>query len=210
MRANLQSWQALWRRIGASNDGTAPFHRMVAAYAEPFRHYHTLQHIDECLTTLDEVGDVAQDRDHIETALWLHDVVYNPRSSTNEEDSAELAGEWLAEGGVDARRIARIRTLILSTKSHEPGDLADAALLIDIDLAVLGQAPARFCSYEAAIRAEYAWAPEPQFAQARAHILRRFLERPRIYRTEPLHSRYETAARANLAASIARLSLIVT
>ncbi|HWA25203.1 MAG TPA: hypothetical protein VG734_05960, partial [Lacunisphaera sp.] len=82
---------------------------------------------------------------------------------------------------------------------------ADAALLLDIDLAILGQPAERFWQYEAAIRQEYAWVPAVTFAEKRAEILRKFLERPALYQTPAFRTRYETTARANLKAAIERL-----
>jgi predicted metal-dependent HD superfamily phosphohydrolase len=95
--------------------------------------------------------------------------------------------------------------LILRTKSHEADGDSDAALLVDIDLAILGQPAHRFWEYEAAIRAEYSWVPSPRFTQRRAEILAQFLQRPAIFSTEPLRQKYEAPARANLQAAIERL-----
>jgi len=86
----------------------------------------------------------------------------------------------------------------------------DAPLLVDIDLSILGQAEARFQEYEAQIRREYEWVPEPAFALKRAEILERFLARERIYSTEPFFSKYEKQARANLLGSIRKLRARLT
>jgi predicted metal-dependent HD superfamily phosphohydrolase len=101
-----------------------------------------------------------------------------------------------------------VRQLVLSTKTHEPAGIPDAATLIDVDLAILGQPSERYWEYERAIRAEYAWVPDATFAQKRAEILGRFLRRPVIYHTAPFHERYESAARTNLGFSIARLRAV--
>ena len=98
-----------------------------------------------------------------------------------------------------------MREFVLSTKTHEPVPTADGPLLIDIDLAILGQPADRFWQYEHDIRAEYAWVPAAVFAEKRREILQRFLLRPFVYRTEWFRERYESAARANLEAAIARL-----
>ncbi|HEY1108969.1 MAG TPA: hypothetical protein VGE76_10060 [Opitutaceae bacterium] len=144
-------------------------------------------------------------QDRLAAALWFHDAGYDPYSTSNEDDSAALAYECLTEAHVDSEAVTHIRHLILCTKTHNPSGVADADLLIDIDLAILGQPAARFWEYEAAIRAEYAWVPWPTYAEKRAAILTRFLHRPAIYRTGSFQSRYEATARASLAAAIARL-----
>jgi predicted metal-dependent HD superfamily phosphohydrolase len=170
--------------------------RLVARYAEPRRRYHTLEHIRHCLREFDPA--MARDPDSVELAIWYHDAVYDPRRSDNEERSAALL---LAEFP-EARRAA---DLVLVTKHHRPAD-PDAELLVDIDLAILGQRPERFDRYERRIREEYDWVPESVFREKRAALLRAFLRRRRIYRTPSFRSRYEAAARANLARSLASLA----
>ena len=49
MSVTLAAWHALWRELGAASGDEALFHRLVAAYSERHRHYHTLQHLRECL-----------------------------------------------------------------------------------------------------------------------------------------------------------------
>lgn len=202
---SLTRWKELWVALGAQGDAAAWHRRLSTAYSEPARHYHTLQHLAECLTEFDGARASATQPDHLAAALWFHDAIYDPRSATNEEDSAALAVECLTAAHIAPSTIAHICDLILCTKTHDPADVPDAALLIDIDLAILGQPAPRFWEYEAAIRAEYAWVPWPTYAEKRAAILSRFLQRPSLYRTEPFHTRYEAPARANLTAAIARL-----
>src|SRR5690606_33773270 len=132
--------------------------------------------------------------------------VYNPRSSTNEEDSAAVVAECLDESNVAHETVELVRELVLSTKTHEPAPTPDGPLLIDIDLAILGQPAARFREYEQAIRAEYSWVPTATHAEQRTQILRRVLARPEIYRTELFHRSYELTARTNLESDIAQLS----
>lgn len=157
-------------------------------YAEPQRRYHTLEHIEHCLEEFDPRQ--AREPEAVELAIWFHDAVYDTRRAENEERSAELLLALMPEAKSAAR-------LILATKHHR-ASTPDEALLVDVDLAILGQPEARFDLYERQIREEYAWVPEPIFRQKRAAILRGFLDRPFIYGTEPFRARYEAAARRNL------------
>lgn len=205
IRTDFSRWRSLWDSLHASGD-PAPWHaRLQSAYGENTRFYHNLQHLEECLLEFDRVHSIVQQPDVLEAALWFHDAVYDPRSTTNEEDSAQLAFECFSKAKVAPETVEQIRQLILSTKSHEPISAGDGSLLIDIDLAILGQPAVRFWDYERAIRAEYAYVPEATFAEKRAQILQRFLERSSIYRTDPFRIRYESTARNNLEAAIARL-----
>lgn len=200
-RANLQNWLSLWHRCHLPGDGTAWHKRLAAAYSEPQRTYHTLQHLEECLRLLDEAtqtGLIAKP-DLIEIALWFHDAVYDPQSGENEALSGQMAVEALGESDL-SREVAR---LILLTKSHQPGDGADDAWIIDIDLGIFAQPMERVLEYERQIRAEYAWVPEEVYAEKRAEILRGFHARPQIYLTAWARERFEDRARKNLRALIA-------
>jgi predicted metal-dependent HD superfamily phosphohydrolase len=186
------------------------FHRLQAAYHERHRHYHNGHHIAECLRNLDLAATLAHEPAAIEFALWFHDAIYDPHSATNEEDSAALAESCLRSIGANGGLIPKISTLILATKHHhvEPG--TDAALLVDIDLAILGQPPEAFALYEAQIRREFNWVPNETFATKRAEILLRFLARPRIYTSQLFFDRFEATARINLQQSIQQLDAIMT
>jgi predicted metal-dependent HD superfamily phosphohydrolase len=82
---------------------------------------------------------------------------------------------------------------------------ADAPLLVDVDLSILGPPPERFWEYERQIRKEYDWVAVDVFATKRAEILQKFLERPRIYSTEMFFQKLEVQARIDLGASIRQL-----
>jgi predicted metal-dependent HD superfamily phosphohydrolase len=176
----------------------------VAAYSEPQRHYHTLQHLRECLAHLDAAASLARRPAEVELALWLHDAVYDPRASDNEERSADWAARSVRAAGCGEEVAQRIAALVLATKSHEAAADADAdtQLLLDIDLAILGASPARFAEYGRQIRAEYAHVPEGAFRERRKRVLSAFLARPRIYATAAYHDALEQRARANLRAAI--------
>ena len=197
-------WQALWTTVSARAVRACSFKDLLARYSEPQRHYHNAQHIDECLREFDLVRAQALDPAALEFAIWFHDVIYDPRASDNEEQSARFATESLKGARDDLD--ARVSDLVLTTKTHLPGSIPDAALLIDIDLSILGKPAKRFDEYEAAIREEYSWVSISVYCEKRAAILRAFLQRDRIFTTQFFHDRYEFHARQNLANSVAKLS----
>ena len=106
-----------------------------------------------------------------------------------------------------ARLAPAVATMILATRHvlADSGLAADTALLLDIDLSILGQDEATFDGYEGAVREEYAWVPEAVFRRERAKILDAFPARPAIIRTAFFADRHEAAAHANLARSLAKL-----
>jgi len=197
-----EGWSGLWNGLGATGDGAPVFARLMDLYGEPQRSYHDLRHLEDCLAELDSARALAREPLSVEAALWFHDAVYNPRATTNEEQSAHLAEEVLGTAGVSSRLVTSIRDLVLVTKTHDPGTNPDARLLTDIDLAIFGQPPARFHEYEQAIRREYAWVEAAAYRSARVQILHRFQARPFIYSTDYFRGRYEPAARGNLTRSL--------
>jgi predicted metal-dependent HD superfamily phosphohydrolase len=197
-----ERWRRLWRGLGVASAPLAALEDLLAAYSEAHRAYHTLDHIIESLALFDEVAAAAVHPLEVEAALWFHDAVYDPRRGDNEERSAEWAARTLREGGVDEAIARRVGALIRATRHRAPPQTSDEALLLDIDLAILGSDAARFRRYDRGIRAEYAFVPEPDYRAARARILQGFLERTPIYRTEALRDRYEERARRNLARAL--------
>jgi predicted metal-dependent HD superfamily phosphohydrolase len=195
----------LWRRLGAVGDADQVFDDLVAAHGEAARAYHTLDHVLDCLTRLDEAGAPATDRDPVEAAIWFHDVVYDPHRTDNEGRSAEWAAHALHSGGVADVTVQHIGDLIRMTGHSSPTNDRQGALLCDVDLSILGRDEQAFDEYERRIRREYAWVPEPVYRAGRTRILSAFEKRDRIYQTEYFHDHYEASARANLRRALARL-----
>ena len=200
-------WLRLWQVAGASGDGAPWYERLTRAYAEPQRHYHAQQHIAECLAELDGARHLAQQPAAVEFALWFHDAVYDPKAGDNEEQSAAMARNCLETGG-PSKLAATVSDLVMATKSHSTEAGPDAALMVDVDLSILGKGEQRFAEYEAQIREEYRSVPKLIFNFKRAEILERFLARSRIYATDFFATKYEQQARRNLAGSIRQLKRV--
>jgi predicted metal-dependent HD superfamily phosphohydrolase len=207
-RSPREALQARWRdliaRLGADPHVAGPIYdALAAAYAEPVRHYHTLDHIAALFGLLDSHGGDLRNRDAVELALFFHDAVYDPARSDNEEASAALAREQLAALGTAPELTRRVSELILATRhgALQPEWSADGdlALLLDLDLAILGADRGEYAAYAAAIRREYGIYPDDLYRAGRRRVLGQFLSRPRIYLTERLHRLWDAGARANLA-----------
>ncbi|MFC0253390.1 hypothetical protein [Massilia consociata] len=51
------TWHDAWRMLGAAaSDGL--YTQLLAAWREPQRHYHTLQHLEECLALAQGLQDL--------------------------------------------------------------------------------------------------------------------------------------------------------
>lgn len=169
--------------------------RWRARLNEPQRHYHTLAHIEAMLANLPQ-SDATRE---MAAAIWLHDIVYDPKASDNEEMSAFVAEQDLAGSGIS---IPIVVGLILGTKRHESGS-AQQNLLNDLDLGILGAPPPTYARYAHQIRMEYAHVPTPQYHAGRAAVLTAF-DQKQIFQTERF-AHLEEQAHKNLRAEITRL-----
>ena len=181
------------------------------AYGTPDRHYHGLAHIEALLGLARQHAQALSDPEVVEAAIWFHDAIYDTHRHDNEAKSAELAMARL-RGATDDDRLARIDAMIRATAGHQlpefstPEAARDGALFLDMDLSILGAAPEAFAAYEAAVRREYAWVPEPMWIAGRRKVLESFLARDAIYASPQFRASHEAAARRNLAQSLTALA----
>jgi predicted metal-dependent HD superfamily phosphohydrolase len=192
------SWQRAWTGIGATGEGNELFAQLKAAYAEPQRHYHTLQHLGECLSAFDAVQTLAEHPHEVEMALWFHDAIYEVKGHDNEQRSADWARDALLAAGVPGESARHVHDLVMATRHTAVPSGRDEQLLVDIDLSILGAERMRFDEYEQQIRKEYSYVPGFLFRRKRKEILLGFMERPAIYSTPHFHDALEARARDNL------------
>jgi predicted metal-dependent HD superfamily phosphohydrolase len=148
-------WFALCHGLGVPLvEATGMATNLFAAYGEPHRHYHTLDHVQECLRLLVEVPLQDDQRRVAELAVWFHDAVYDPARGDNEAKSGAMASGWLAGLDLDHGEVVEI---IAMTAGHSLPAAATPAMeaVHDVDLAVLGRPPDGYDDYSAAIRREY-------------------------------------------------------
>jgi len=191
-------------KLGATSPGDI-FKQLSDAYGQSTRHYHTAKHVSECLKHFSTYHSDAVHPAEIEVAIWFHDAIYETAKSDNEAQSAQWASRYLLAHAVDAQCVARIAQMIVATKTHQ-SQTPDSALMVDIDLDVLGADADVFEAYDAAIRREFSWVPTAQYCMARGQVLSSFLAREKIYQTETMHALYESQARENLSRKISELT----
>jgi predicted metal-dependent HD superfamily phosphohydrolase len=200
------NWTEAWHALGVAAPDAALCARLQACYGEPQRHYHTLQHLGECLAWFEREKALAQRPGEVALALWFHDAVYQVHgvhAHDNEVRSADWAREALLAAGAGEDAAGRVHALVMATRHDAMPEGPDAELLIDIDLSILGAAQARFDEYERQVHAEYAFVPPKIRLPRRREILQRFLDRKAIYATPRMHAQLEARARENLRRSIA-------
>ena len=150
----MSRWTALMTALSLAPNETT-YDELAKAYGEKHRAYHTLEHLEACFRHLDGLALSHSVASEIELSFWFHDAIYKPFSSTNEEDSAEWAKSFMAENDLPEEMIRRVFDLIILTKTHSNPQSQDAAIMLDIDLSILGAPPHIYNQYEINIRTEY-------------------------------------------------------
>jgi predicted metal-dependent HD superfamily phosphohydrolase len=205
---------ARWRRLLPQSPAAGT--DVIGRYADPARSYHNLDHLEAVLDGVallcdryvsgQPAGDQPAQPHLVELAAWFHDAVYDVRRDDNEEKSAELAEHLLAEADTTPADIAEVARLVRLTATHDPAaEDVNGAVLCDADLAVLSGDERSYDAYARAVRAEYGHVGDEDFRRGRAAVLRQLLALPALFRTPTGRTRWETPARRNLRAELARL-----
>lgn len=206
----LKHWQTALGTEANTAWGCTCLQEIIAAYQEPQRFYHTLDHLQ---AVLDQTAraDLWQFKNlsAVKLALFYHDAVYDPTRNDNEARSAALFQRHWQER-LPHHQVEKVSSWILATASHQDpsGDL-DLQQLLDIDLLILSAAPDIYQNYAKQVRQEYAHIGEMPYRIGRSHILKCFLDKPTIYQSQPQHRMLqvvEAQARSNLAWEIQQLN----
>jgi len=160
---------------------------IINKYNANGRFYHTVQHINEMLDLIPKSQQL------MALAVVFHDLVYDPKSSTNEEDSVK-EGLML---GLGERSHQIFSDLIMATKHHVAKDELQE-IMVDADLAILGSDLVRFNEYERQIRQEYAFVTDEIYKAGRIDFIKKILARNSIFITDEFKERFEVQARTNL------------
>ena len=193
------------RRIASppSPDAETVYGELRRRYDEPFRQYHNLHHILDCLRLCDEVASLLVDRDAVELALWFHDAVYDTGTSTNELRSAELF--LTMSPGASFLFRHRVCDHILATRHSTTVRDPDRRFLVDIDLSGFGAPWEEFMRNGALLREESSGQNDIKYHHGQVAFLSRLQERRHFFATEYFRARFESNARENLRRVLAEL-----
>jgi predicted metal-dependent HD superfamily phosphohydrolase len=207
LNALYYNWHQLLQSFEVERTATQEtFDALVKAYSSSDRHYHTLRHIWQVLDAVQQLQEEATSLTTVQLAGWMHDVVYNPCASDNEEQSAIWAATLLRSLHLPAESVAQVVRLILLTKDHTTSTQdRDGQVLLDADLSILAADAVDYRQYADAIRCEYAWVSDTDYIAGRKRVLQEFLNRDRIYHTPRMAAIAEQPARQNLITELKRL-----
>ena len=127
-------------------------------------------------------------------------------TTNNELQSASLCDSWLREVGAHHIALDVMKSLIMATAGHSL-DQPDPtySIFLDADLSILGSERARYDEYAEQIRREFAFVSDDNYRCGRVAVLRKFLNRDRLYSNAGVASQLEQSGRDNLQREIARL-----
>ncbi|HEY9607555.1 MAG TPA: hypothetical protein V6C85_38575 [Allocoleopsis sp.] len=215
----IQVLKSRWERLlntfqVEQQDSQELFLDLVTAYSSSGRYYHTLEHIQQVLETIESIRTTnstsrwqSASFPTIGLAAWFHDVIYDPQANDNEEKSADYAVATLDRLGISTFTVESVKQLILNTKTHQAlAEDIDSQILLDSDLAILGATEWQYKAYARSIRQEYSWIAEEAYRVGRKQVLQKFLQRERLYFTDRLFSDLEMRARHNMQTEVAALS----
>ncbi|GAM99521.1 hypothetical protein U91I_03175 [alpha proteobacterium U9-1i] len=187
----LQRWRSL-AGDGADTLGEA----LIGAWSAPQRHYHGTGHLLWLLDEADRRAALISDARFVGYAIWFHDAIYQPGEPDNELRSAAWARDAISHEPDLAARVAHV---VEMTKKHHEGEAAgDAALFLDMDIAILGAPWEQYCAYAAGVRREFGDYPDGAFAAGRWGWLEKQLAHERTFRTDVYQAELGETARANM------------
>lgn len=167
-------------------------------YSSQHRFYHNLEHLKHMYLELKQIKSKIQDWDTIIFSMFYHDIVYDPKSIYNEEDSAGIAADRLKQISFPDNKIDIITSNICATKNHVNQADSDLKYFLDADLAILGADEKSYIKYSKSIKKEYSNISKLTFKVKRGEILHKMLKQDSIYKTGFFKSKYETKARQNI------------
>ena len=123
-QVNLQDeWHWLMQLSGIGADEEKRFFsKIISAYSESHRHYHTDKHLSQVLS---ELRAAKVNKPAAYWATWYHDIVYIPGHSDNEQKSADAAKADMKALAIDEALIEHVAAIIMATKTHTVGEFQD-------------------------------------------------------------------------------------
>jgi predicted metal-dependent HD superfamily phosphohydrolase len=143
---------------------------------ESHRSYHNLNHLNDLISQINENKSKYSEKEYdklILTALF-HDIVYDPTSQTNEEDSAN----FLIECAVDKKNsdILDVKQMILDTKTHNSTtNLSES--FNNYDMNIVERDFDQLLEWERGISEEYSIYSKEEYKMGRLKFLESILDK---------------------------------
>ena len=206
----------LWRKIKIPEEYRLKWWSIIRdSYCTHWRYYFNLYHIFKILCNFDKYfnEDIypSEYKIILEVAIWFHRIVFIPLDidlTYNVDQSYLIAEKFIKESNysvITLENVEFIKNLIQSVFRHrqrieyENNSLDQLnKLFLDIIIAFLGTDKEEYAKYSENVRNDYLWVEEKEFKAKRCIILRRLLDRERIFITNKWFEAFEEKARINI------------
>jgi pantetheine-phosphate adenylyltransferase len=149
---------------------------VLSMWNESHRSYHNLNHLNDLISQINENKSKFSESEYEKLMLSaiFHDIVYDPSSSTNEEDSAN----FLMECAVDKsnKDILEVKQMILDTKTHKSTtNLSES--FNNYDMNIVEREFDQLLDWEKGISEEFSVYPKEQYKEGRLKFLESLLDK---------------------------------
>ena len=149
---------------------------ILARWSEPHRAYHTIAHLADLFRLINIHVELTQrEKDMLTLAAIFHDIIYNPRRTDNEAQSAALFLNSVAMDK-DSADIQEIAQIIRDTKDHVPSTHL-SAIFSHMDMDIVRRPYPELVQWEAGIRHEYSHVPGIAYIVVRARFLGQMMKK---------------------------------
>jgi len=98
---------------------------ILSYHGQKSRYYHTLVHLREMLDLYEKHENSIRDHTCVLLAIFFHDIIYDAKSTTNEEDSAQMFRRLAIDAGINAMLVEKVCRYIIETKKHDVSQSKD-------------------------------------------------------------------------------------
>ena len=149
---------------------------VYACWSEPQRFYHTTEHLTQIISDILSAKNLNEEETEILLiAAIFHDIVYDPKSRTNEEDSIQFFKDsFLSTYKLDTKELEVI-DLIRMTKTHKPKSKLEE-LFCELDLKVLSYDLPGLLKWEEQIFREYEFVNWKLYKETRIKLIQKFID----------------------------------
>jgi predicted metal-dependent HD superfamily phosphohydrolase len=149
---------------------------LLSMWNESHRHYHNLNHLNDLIEQINENKSKFSEKEYekLMLAAIFHDCVYDPMSSTNEEDSAK----FLIECAVDKSNsdILDVQRMILDTKTHKSTTPLSESFN-KFDMSIVERDFDQLLEWETGISQEFSIYTKEEYKEGRVKFLESLLDK---------------------------------
>ena len=149
---------------------------LLSMWNESHRHYHNLNHLNDLIEQINENKSKFSEKEYekLMLAAIFHDCVYDPMSSTNEEDSANFLMECVVDKSNSD--ILDVKQIILDTKTHNSTTPLSESFN-KFDMSIVERDFSELLEWENGIHEEFSVYPKEEYKEGRVKFLESLLDK---------------------------------